>query len=346
MKNENSDRKGFELKIAQKLRHHKVTPPDDQFDTIIKKYEGFYHSRRSIVTYAVAAGVSFIALALIYLAITSPVTDQTHMAEQKQIEAERPVTEKAASDSGITKKDVRKSASEKKTALKETMGSYDREENTSALAASEVWHYGNDVTSKKVTLPDSTQVKLTEGTYLSYQNLKNERRASLSGTAAFFSIEPESKPFIIMAGSVQVRVTGTQFSVERDQKGNYVVSVYEGNVAVSDSQVANEVSLTAGEKAVVANNELTIQAFDTNELFWATGNLSFDNASLITILKTLENYYKIRVDIVERAGGNCRFTGSFKQKTFDEILSILAATSRLTYQKREDYYSVLFESCQ
>ena len=74
--------------------------------------------------------------------------------------------------------------------------------------------FGNVAGKTVVTLPDGSEVWLRNGARVNYGNDfgRKTRSVSLSGEA-FFDVESDPEcPFLIHAGDLDVRVTGTSFS--------------------------------------------------------------------------------------------------------------------------------------
>ncbi|MEZ4903629.1 MAG: FecR domain-containing protein [Spirosomataceae bacterium] len=89
-------------------------------------------------------------------------------------------------------------------------------------------------TQQTVLLKDGTKVKLKPGSKLSYSDFSaNQRVVYLKGEGYFEVAKDSSKPFLVYAGHIIVRVLGTSFNVVSDTgKAKSNVSVTSGKVMV------------------------------------------------------------------------------------------------------------------
>ncbi|WP_156326825.1 FecR family protein, partial [Achromobacter ruhlandii] len=71
---------------------------------------------------------------------------------------------------------------------------------------------------KQVTLPDGSVLDINGNTLAEVKFYAGRREIELQGGEILFSVSPETeRPFIVRAGSGDVRVTGTVFDVRRDE---------------------------------------------------------------------------------------------------------------------------------
>ena len=189
-----------------------------------------------------------------------------------------------------------------------------------------VWEAGNTVTS--LTLPDGTAVTLNKQARLTYNRQfgTQTRTVQLQGEGYFDVATVTGRPFIIQAGTVQVRVLGTAFNIRSNPQVTEVI-VARGRVSVRHQQ--QEVQLGAQQKAVVVAGQATI--------------------AKQTIRGTLYDYYKTRTFVCQQTPlkelvaalneafpeahihtdprvDSLQITATFHQQPLDTILSVLQQT--------------------
>ena len=152
---------------------------------------------------------------------------------------------------------------------------------------------------RQLALDDGSKIQLNTDTILDWRITDSERRVTLKQGEAFFDVAKDPRrPFIVRAGSSEVRVVGTQFSV-REEAGHLEVVVKEGKVdVVPDSSRATgpaptKVELTPGKRLSYDNaqNLVRVAIVDPDRsLTWRTGSLDFDSATLEEALAEINRY--------------------------------------------------------
>lgn len=103
-------------------------------------------------------------------------------------------------------------------------------------------------------LADGSRVQLNSRSRLRVKFSEKERAIELLSGQAMFQVEKDRhRPFVVRAGTAQVRAVGTQFDVYRRGDAT-TVTVVEGRVAVSGKKVQLE-NAAAGSSAVVTSDE-------------------------------------------------------------------------------------------
>ena len=178
-----------------------------------------------------------------------------------------------------------------------------------------------------VTIDKSSKVTTSGG-------FNHTREVDLVGRA-YFKVEHVSDdfPFIVHAGDIDIKVTGTEFMVLYDD-GSFKVEVYEGSVDVSLD--TRKVSLIAGDQVLLVNNDL-VKSYhsDANLLGWKTNSLSFKQVAVKDILKSLAWNYGIEVSYDKDASvnHNCLISTEFSGETLETILDELDTWIDFRYEK-------------
>ena len=196
-----------------------------------------------------------------------------------------------------------------------------------------------DLNSKEkviyASLEDGTEVWLDKGSSLQvYEFTKDKRVVSLSGRAYFDVAQDKATPFIIQAGSSEVKVLGTKFLVDENIKE---VFVKEGRVEVKNREDSKTIILTDNQSVKLSEGkflETNNKPFDQMKL-WFNRDLKFDNTPFDKVLVDIETRFNVIFEVDEiKDWSKCTFTsGSLSKNTIDQILNTLQLTYELVYVK-------------
>jgi len=182
------------------------------------------------------------------------------------------------------------------------------------------------------TLPDGSVVTLNKNTTISYaENFTagSTREIKLKGEA-FFQVTPDkSKPFLIEANDVIVRVVGTSFNVKSSLKRTEVI-VETGLVEVTKKE--HKVKIKPEEKVTVLKDrpELIVKKNeDQFYKYYRTDKLVCNDTPLWKLAEVLSEAYHTRV-IVNAERKNLVINTTFESKSLDEILMIISETFNIT----------------
>jgi ferric-dicitrate binding protein FerR (iron transport regulator) len=198
-----------------------------------------------------------------------------------------------------------------------------------------------------LTLSDGTTVWLNARTRLTYPTafVGDQRRVSVEGEAFFEVAEDKDKPFIVSVGGMEVKVLGTTFNVySYSDEPLSRVSLLEGSVLVRNKISPDmEVALRPQEEVIFQNRTMTIGKIQNNDYFlWKEGVYSFENETLNNILKKIELYYDIKIEVKDPAILKWKYTMKFRQRDgIDEILKALCKVYPLKIQKIEEKSTVI-----
>ncbi|GHT45796.1 anti-sigma factor [Bacteroidia bacterium] len=183
-----------------------------------------------------------------------------------------------------------------------------------------------------LTLHDGTVVWLNAQTTITYPAVfsNRERRVSIEGEAFFEVAKDAKKPFIVSTGTVDAKVLGTAFNVFNYPEENYSrISLIEGSLQVyhPESQ-AKAITLRPNEEITVSDSRLAVSNIaDYKYFLWKDGLYSFENESFENIIKRLELYYAIDIEVKDSAMLQWKYTVKFRQK--DGIHEILRLMQRV-----------------
>ncbi len=200
------------------------------------------------------------------------------------------------------------------------------------------------------TLPDGSMVALNNFSELRFpEEFKtDERSVSLKGEAYFEVTSNPEKPFLVKVEGADIQVLGTEFTVRAyDSLDVIYVGVKEGSVSVSTAD--SEVILRTGESITIDKRTRRIDpvtAFNTNNLYWKSQTLIFQNEKLETVFETLENYYNIIISPENPSILDCRLTAKFYGEDIDQIFEIINTNFNLSSNRTNDQFIVSGHGCE
>ena len=153
-------------------------------------------------------------------------------------------------------------------------------------------------------LSDGTKIWVNAETTLRYPT-KFEgavREVFLSGEAYFEVAQNKDIPFIVHSGSVQTKVTGTEFNVRNYDENDLNVTLINGIIDVCHSDNGDFVRVNPGENALLTDNgTFLIEEVDTeNFIYWKDGYFFFDNVSLREIMENISKWYNVNVVFINK----------------------------------------------
>lgn len=194
----------------------------------------------------------------------------------------------------------------------------------------------------RLTLQDGTVVWLNAKSTLTYpsQFEGKERKVIIEGEAFFDVAKDASKPFIVMAGDVEMKVLGTKFNVYNYPEIGFIqTSLIEGSVKVRDTHsAADGVILKPNEQVTVKDNKLLVGKITFPDHFlWKDGVYCFEKESFPDIVRKLEIYYDVKIIIDAPSLKNEIYTGKFRQRdSIDDILRILQQIHEFRIEKDKE----------
>jgi ferric-dicitrate binding protein FerR (iron transport regulator) len=188
-------------------------------------------------------------------------------------------------------------------------------------------------------------VSLNTNTKLKYPEKfgRKTREVSIEGEA-FFEVKPnKNKPFIIHAGSAEIKVLGTSFNVSAYPETKQVEVIVEtGKVQVLNKIIqANELILTPGDKGTLiysSNSLLKTTNQDPNFLAWKTHNLTFKATSLGEVIETLQKIYKVNIHVADPKLNGLLLSAQFNDYPLDFILKVIETTFQIESQHVNGQY--------
>lgn len=203
--------------------------------------------------------------------------------------------------------------------------------------------------TKRLTLPDGTEVTLNANSTLSYadaweaEELPETRSVQLEGEA-FFEVTKRQTPagnpvkFTVDAQDLTIAVLGTEFNV--NQRGEAVrVMLTEGRVQLYNP--ANTVNVTMVPGELVEYSTQTSQVAQTkvnSEIYtaWRENRYVFEDTALEDIRDLIENNYGKEVIITSPALLSREITATIPSTELSVLLTILEETLGIDIVQKEN----------
>ena len=191
-------------------------------------------------------------------------------------------------------------------------------------------------------LSDGSKIELNTNTRVSYKLTSEERRVTLDQGEAFFDVAKDPhRPFIVKVDRSEVRVTGTKFTVRRNN-GRLDVIVMEGKVeVVPDAPLvadAQRVQLTPGNRVQLelANHTIQVASVDVSRaMAWRTGEIEFRGESLETVIAELNRYTGKPMRIEDDALRQVRVSGLFRVADTQSVRFLLQESLGVELHERD-----------
>lgn len=188
-----------------------------------------------------------------------------------------------------------------------------------------------------VRLPDGTDVWLNAKSRLVYRSFTSKNRTvELTGEAFFKVARDEHAPFFVKTNECVLEVLGTTFNVMAyDEFGRKEITLLEGKVNVQVMDLKKE--LDPGQALVYRDNKIRILAADTmRAVGWVSNKFNFYNIPLSELIKRLENWYDVDIQLENPSGREVNYTGTFKnEETIWQVLDAIRVYTPISYTRSD-----------
>jgi transmembrane sensor len=200
----------------------------------------------------------------------------------------------------------------------------------------------------KDTLSDGSIVALNKQSKISYPQkfIGNKREVEMEGEI-FFEVKPDStKPFIIHAENVMIKVLGTSFNVRSFADSSEIeVKVKTGHVMVYSlrQNYADTVSLIlkAGETGIYykSTNEIKKVELPIKAESQQSGiTLVFNRTRLVQAIDSIQKKYGVTISLQDENLRNLHISTTFKNLSIDSIIDVLKNTFDLKVKRQGSNY--------
>ncbi|MCF8715148.1 FecR family protein [Joostella atrarenae] len=192
----------------------------------------------------------------------------------------------------------------------------------------------NENEIKNIVLQDSSVVTLNENSQLRLPNKfpSNSRHVILNGEAYFKISKDKKRPFTVTANNIITKVLGTQFNIKMD--GNIIsVALVEGSVDVKGLQTSKVLKPNEKINFNLKNKKIDTELFNPKEeLLWMTKTMTFNNTSLLEIVKLLEKKFEVSIDLENSILNDVKVSGTFANQSLTSILMAVTKATNLTFK--------------
>jgi ferric-dicitrate binding protein FerR (iron transport regulator) len=209
--------------------------------------------------------------------------------------------------------------------------------------------------TRTIILPDGSTVQLLPGSRLTLVRDDarpwgaTTRRVQLTGEAFFDVVSAPTRPFLLTASHVEVRVLGTGFLVSTmparygmASPNAIAVAVHHGRVGVRHAPIGSDVALGGSDgtvlrarQAIVMSADGQIDRIDATPLLDAeAGTLSFVNATPETVARELARWYPAQITVDASVDRALRITARFARSDLETVLDHLAFVSGLAVERQ------------
>lgn len=190
----------------------------------------------------------------------------------------------------------------------------------------------------EVTLADGTKVWLNAKSSLVFPNQfeGEERIVELEGEAYFDVTHDEEKKFIVKTDQYDIKVYGTEFNVNAYRESEqFETALLKGSVEIISNTTEERVMLSPNNRVYKDNGKLVSDAIKNQDQFlWREGVLFFDNKKVGDLLKDLELYYGVEIEVKKPELLSHQYTGKFWTKDgVEHVLRVLQLRHRFKYSK-------------
>lgn len=190
---------------------------------------------------------------------------------------------------------------------------------------------------REVTLQDGTIIYLNSGSELQVPVPFSDtaRTVHLNGEAYLQVAHDSTRPFSVVTQYTTVKVLGTIFNVNAYRDDEYTtVVVAQGKVRMS-AKNADPIILTRDQlgsysstTGIMSEKNVYAAAY----IGWKENELIFQNKPLKEIVKVLERWYAIQVEITNPALGEHRFTGKYKDVRLPSLVKDMGQVMQFQYK--------------
>ncbi|MDP3736412.1 MAG: FecR domain-containing protein [Hyphomonadaceae bacterium] len=163
---------------------------------------------------------------------------------------------------------------------------------------------------KTQSMPDGSVIAVNVASGLTYKVTDSQRLVTIKSGEAAFSVRPDAaKPFVVRAGTIEVRAVGTSFNV-RERDGLLQVAVSEGKVQICKVAASGDVSvlavLVAGQLlempvtfdgAMPALSPISVPAAQVSE--WRMRIVTYEDATVGEVVEDFNRYFEQKL-VVEK----------------------------------------------
>ncbi len=199
----------------------------------------------------------------------------------------------------------------------------------------------------EAVLPDGSHVWLNSSSKLVYEQQFGRVRALNLEGEAFFSVSPDrTSPFIVNAGGLKVRATGTQFNVRNyADEATIETTLTEGGVNIK-TPAGVAAKMIPGESIAFDKSSgklVRLNVRPDDNIAWKDGILVFHNASFANLITRLERRYAIRIVYDPESFQDIHYSGTIRNLRLDQVFDFINLTVPIKVEMNENSVSLFLK---
>ena len=199
-----------------------------------------------------------------------------------------------------------------------------------------------------IILSDGTKVWLNAGSQLVYPSmfLRKKREVMLVGEAYFDVAKNKDKPFVVHTSDINVQVLGTKFDISAYPEDNIIETILEeGSVSLEVKGPGfidhdRQILLSPNQKISLnkESGEATVRVVDVSKYTaWKDGMLKSETEDLNRLIKKIERYYNIQINIKDPLISGYKISGKLDLRNSpEEVLNIIKLTVPIDWTKKSN----------
>ncbi|WP_048644247.1 FecR family protein [Cyclobacterium amurskyense] len=186
-------------------------------------------------------------------------------------------------------------------------------------------------------LPDGSTVWLNSGSELTFPEEFDslERKVILLGEG-YFEVKKDSlRPFRVVSGNLETEALGTSFNVNFFDPEKILVSLLSGSVRIQSKTADSSYILNPGQQLQFIPMEKAFKISKvTSEtaIGWKDGLLSFKNAGFNEVIKSLERWYGVNIQVTGKPSKTWKLSGKYKNQNLDLVLDRMSFVENFNYE--------------
>ena len=191
----------------------------------------------------------------------------------------------------------------------------------------------------RVVLPDGSEVWLnSHSSLICPAAFGNDARVVMLSGEAFFDVRSdEQRPMYVKTSrNITVIVTGTKFNISTyDNDHSFNLHLISGKVRLINENNKAEFDVLPNQEVYVmdAGREFKLKKNPDEHLntAWKEGYLVFDGTLLSEVIRKMERWYGVRIEVKSPRILNEKFTAEFKSESLTQVLDYLKMSSGINY---------------